>query len=359
MRLRWTSIFLVAILALSSCDNFDLAQPIDPPVLTTDELVIADCYALRDALEAFAAENDNFYPDGWHGNDLVPFLPGGVRLTNRYTGLANGPVLYDPQWPGEIGVVLYSEGYDPPTGFRIVGRGRYGELERLENVARISQATVEAYDSILANADETITAADEFREAAGQYPASVGGDALPTGETIVDFLPGGRLLANPLSGYQDSPVDGAAAAPGQIGYGPNDHNGDGSWDSFIIDALGADGATQIALRTNDSDEHETIGTAARILKDAVEDFAAANAGEYPRDIDTDETPSGDTLLELVSCTWCKNPYTGASPYRNGLATSRGEVGYVPLEYNGVVVGYVVNGWGLFDELIRFEKLPTP
>ncbi len=91
---------------MSSCDD-DVAGPVDPPALTTEEQIIADCYVLRDALEAFAAENDGEYPMWFTqtsdaGNQFITFLPGGMRFTNRYTGLVTTPAFGDPQWPGEI-----------------------------------------------------------------------------------------------------------------------------------------------------------------------------------------------------------------------------------------------------------------
>lgn len=360
MRLRWTSILIVASLVVSSCDNDDVAGPIDSPALTTEEQIIADCYTLRDALEAFAAENGGVYPYNFTdqsdaGNQFITFLPGGTRFTNRYTGLVTTPTFVDPQWPGEIGLHRFPTWN--ATGYRIIGRGRYGELIRLENLSTIDPRAITAFDSVLANCDTTVAAAEEFARRTGQYASDVSADGWRDfGFTMTHLLPGGWLLTNPFWGGQDSPVDGSAAAPGQIGYQPQDWDGDGLWDGYIIDALGADGATVVAVRTRGSEEDEHVRNMAFRLRSAVEDFASQNGGEYPRDIDTDETPAGDTVLELASCT-CANPYTGAPAFRNGLATSRGEVGYVPLEYNGIVVGYVINALGLFDvELERFEVL---
>ncbi|HXV12604.1 MAG TPA: hypothetical protein VEC56_00230 [Candidatus Krumholzibacteria bacterium] len=367
MHQRWLPTVFLAVLVASSCDNDETSLSVDPPAPTTEELIIADCYVVRDALEAFAAENGGDYPRQSNepsdaGNLLVTFLPGGTRLTNRYTGLATAPTFGNPQWPGEIGVVPFGDGYSEngctcdPTGYRIVARGRYDELVRIENVAAIDPRTITAIDSVLANLETALATAHEYaRRNGGVYAADVGADALPNGDVFTDLLPGGMLMTNPYWGGQDSPVDGSAAGPGQIGYQPQDRNGDGWWDGFIIDALGPDGATVIALRTRDSLEDEDVRSAFIHMRDAVEDFASQNAGEYPRDLDTDETPSGDTLRDLLFNSL--NPYTGAPAYRDGLATSRGEVGYVGLEYNGIVVGYVINAVGLFDEeLERFEVL---
>jgi hypothetical protein len=319
-------------------------------------MVIADCYVVRDALEAFAAENGGVYPVG----PVDALLPGGQPLVNHYTGIRTGPVLYDSQWPGEIGVILYSEyaglgASPPPTGYRVVGRGRYGELIRIENFSAISQSTIGAYDSVLANCDLVVAAAEEFARRNGQYPSDVGADGWRTGAVMTSLLPGGEMLTNPFYGVQDSPVDGAAAGPGQIGYQPFDYDGDGRRDGYLIDALGADGVTVVATRTLNSPEDEHARSAAFRLRSAVEEFASENGGEYPRDVDTDTTPSGNTLRDLVPN--YSNLYTGGPAAQDGLANSRGEVGYVPVENNGIVTGYVINALGLFnEELERFEVL---
>jgi hypothetical protein len=359
MRTRCLPILLLASLALASCDNDESARTVDPPAPTTDEMIIADCFVVRDALEAYATQNGGYYPDGWHRNDFIPFLPGGVPLTNHYTGLATGPVLQDPQWPGEIGVILYAEVYQQSTGYRVVGRGRSGELIRLENLSSLSQHAIDAVDSLLANCDAVVAAVEAFANQGGSYPADVGSDALPNGDVLSDLLPnGGQLLTNPFHGWRDTPVDGdPTGTSGLVGYTPGDMYGNGVRESYLIEAVGGDAITKIALRTRQSPEDEVVRGAALILKAAAEAFASQNAGEYPHDISIDETPAGNTLLEIVSCSWCTNPYTGASSFRDGLATSRGEVGYVPLEYNGIVTGYVINALGLFNvELERFEVL---
>ena len=348
MPIRRFPILLFTILVVSSCDNDKLPQVVNPPAPTTEELIIADAYVVRDALEAFAAENGGRYPShptelSDTGKRLVAYLPSGVSLTNRYTGLATVPVLYDAQWPGEIGVIPF----DDQRGYRVMARGRYGELVRIENLSVVDPRAVTAIDSVLANCDSTVAAAEEFRRLSGSYPGDVGADPLPNGDTMTDLLPGGWLLKNPYWGGNDSPVDGSAAAAGQVGYSPWDRDNDGYRDGYTVDALGDDGVTLVAMRTRESPESDFARTSALRLRKQAEGFAAQNGGEYPRDLDTDETPSGQTLRELAGNQI--NPYTGTSPYRDGLATSRGEVGYVPLEYNGVVVGYIINALGLFNE----------
>jgi hypothetical protein len=351
MDLRRLLILFFAILVVSSCDNDDSTRPIDSPALTTDEMVIADCYVVRDIVEAYAADNGNVFPfPGIPDN----YFPGG-RLENRYTGLVNLPISRAPYWPGEIGVIFFADSSMDYTGYRVTGRGRYGELIRLENVSRVPQEIVRGYDHVLANIDTVLDALDRFVAQAGYYPADLA-DTAPSGETIIDFLPGGQLLLNPFSGCECEPADGVSLGnPGGVGFLGTDQTGDGLIDDFAIDAYDLLGLI-FAGRSRDSLENERVRRSSHRLRSAVDEFAAQNAGEYPHDLDTDRTPAGDTLRDLISED-DGNPYTGASVYRDGLATSRGEVGYQPLEYNGVVVGYVVNALGLFEEeLERFEVL---
>ena len=105
--------------------------------------------------------------------------------------------------------------------------------------------------SAKSNAHTSQLAAEDFSvQNDGVYAATVGGDALPNGDFMTDLLPAGALLTNPFSRLLDSPVDGAAAAAGQVGYQPQDPDGDGTWDGYIIDALGKDGATVIITLTS-------------------------------------------------------------------------------------------------------------
>lgn len=351
MNLRCLPIILLAILVVSGCDGDGLFQTIDPPAPTTDELIIADCYALRDALEAFAAENGGVYPLGPNdqsdaGNPFITFLPGDTQLTNQYTELATAPVWNDPYWPGEIGVDYFGD-FVQPRGYRVVGLGRYGELARLEKIAALDPHTVTYHDSVITNCDATVAAAEEFSRQAGRCPSDVAADALPSGLTMMDFLPNGELLMNPSSNVQDSPVDGMTSEAGQIGYQAIDRNGDGTNDGYLVFAMGADGYTLIMVRARESPEDEITRSAVLSVRGDVEEFASYNGGEYPRD-----------LSEYGSCCYT-NPYTGSEALHQGLATLRGEIGYLPIEEGGVVVGYIINALGLFnEELERFEVLPN-
>ncbi len=351
MNLRRLSILLFTVLIVSSCDSDDVAQVIDTPAPTTEELIIADAYAIRDALEAYAADNEGRYPH-FTLPPFTPYLPGGEKVTNRYSGLANLPVFNFAQWPGEIGVVLFYDDNGDTRGYRLVARGRDGELVQLENVSAFSQDLANAYDLIMSNLDAMWAAVNMFFEQAGYYAADTSGDRTPSGDTLIDFLPDGNLLTNPFSGIRTEPQDGSGLAlPGAIGYIGED-SGSGSIDAFVIEAYSVSTDVMVTL-TKQSPEDEVTRYSFEELREAVAAFAGLNAGVPPSDIDSDQTPGGDTVQDLIAHDHT-NPYTEAPAYSNGLATSRGEVGYLPIIENDVVVGYVINAMGLFDELERFE-----
>jgi len=54
----------------------------------------------------------------------------------------------------------------------------------------------------------------------GVYAADVDADATPSGQTIVDMLPGAALLQNPFTKVATEPVNAGAAAAGESGYVP-------------------------------------------------------------------------------------------------------------------------------------------
>ena len=81
----------------------------------------------------------------------------------------------------------------------------------------------------------------------GVYAGDVGSDTTPGGETIIQLLPQATALPNPFTKALTEPVDNAAAAPGSTGYTPQDPDGDGTWDGYVIDGMGKAGTIIITL----------------------------------------------------------------------------------------------------------------
>jgi len=80
---------------------------------------------------------------------------------------------------------------------------------------------------------------------------------------------------------------------------------------------------------------------------ACEEWSIMAFGIYPLDVDTDATPAGSRLVDLLpQGIRLINPFTKANTEPiNGAAANPGEVGYVPVIANGVGSGYTVTGSG--------------
>jgi type IV pilus assembly protein PilA len=75
--------------------------------------------------------------------------------------------------------------------------------------------------SVKSNCHTVQLAAEDFAvQSDGVYADNVGVDATPSGDTIIDMLPGGALLENPFTKAATEPVDAAATNPGETGYLP-------------------------------------------------------------------------------------------------------------------------------------------
>ncbi|MDH4038960.1 MAG: hypothetical protein OEX18_12120 [Candidatus Krumholzibacteria bacterium] len=247
----WASVLILVALG---CGQNDLTQSVTPAPPTTDDLIIADCYEIQAALEAYAAEHDGLFPGGFGDTD-VNVMQADLLRPNRYTGLMTEPRLLgqDRRWPGQIGVTLFQElspyGQEPwgsteVHGYRITGRGAHDVIITLQSTASVSPEALQAYDTLWESVNLVAAALEQFRAEKGVYPAYTG-DETPLGNTMVDFLPGGTLLMNPISDVRDSPTDGSAAAPCQIGYTALHRSSDGTVDAYVLDVLGPDGVSVI------------------------------------------------------------------------------------------------------------------
>ena len=94
-----------------------------------DRLVMASCYTVQAAAEAFAAENNGVYADDVGvdatpaGNTLIDFLPGGANLENPFWKALTEPVdgLYNN--PGATGYADMKDASGTPAGYTITGTG--------------------------------------------------------------------------------------------------------------------------------------------------------------------------------------------------------------------------------------------
>ena len=83
------------------------------------------------------------------------------------------------------------------------------------------------------------------------------------------------------------------------------------------------------------------------LQLACEEWSIMSGGIYPLDVETDATPSGDILIDLLpQGVRFTNPFTKVNTEPvNGTAANPGEIGYVPIVANGVGNGYTITGGG--------------
>ena len=344
------------ILMVVGCSENDLSQNVIPTPPTTDEQIIADCHEIQAALEAFAVLHDGTFPASPQDIDT---LEANLLRANRYTGHETEPRFVEVYWPGQIGVTLYYELDLPPQvrGYRITGRGANGVLVVLENIESVSPEALDVYETLLDEIDIIAAALEQFKAEAGQYPANVS-DQTPLGHYFVDyFFPGGRLLVDPLSGYKVNPVTGNDLwVPGWIGYMGWDAASYGDINMYKLDAWAPNAGGPIAVRSSFSEDDQVTRWAMSQLQHAVTVFKA-ESGRFPGDVDLDVTSSGKTLLDLIPSD-LTNVYTGAAMEpRNGLASLPGEIGYLPVIESDIVVGYIINGFGIVAEFERIEELP--
>lgn len=342
-RLAWV---LLPLFFLGCEDDTTTAPP--PAPLTPDEQVVANCRALRNSIEEYAAAHGGSYGEGW--------LHGITFFANPYTGEDEPSILLPG--PGRILVNSYTGCTGDALGYRITGYGKDGVLIVLESLTRVPQEVRYATDVTTANALLVFDAAKRYAAANnGKFPEDVNGTPNLEGQTLVDLLPNGEYLVNPISSMQDTPADGSAMEGGAIGYTPIDMVGDGTVNAFMVDAMACNGS-QILVLLPYSAKEEFILQDGLYLRVAVEAFKAAS-GHYPRDLDTETTPGGKTVLDLyfVGGRDFKNPFTNEEYVPAiGIATNRGEVAYQPIESAGVVTDFLITARGVVEEIQRIGPL---
>ncbi len=80
---------------------------------------------------------------------------------------------------------------------------------------------------------------------------------------------------------------------------------------------------------------------------ACEEWSVMSMGIYPNDVDTDMTPAGDRLIDMMpGGILLQNPFTRANTEPvNGVAANPGEIGYAPVVIGGVTLSYSITGAG--------------
>jgi hypothetical protein len=356
----FSALSLVLIIACSDDDS----APLQPPApLTADEQIVANCQAIQNGLEKYAATHNGTYGEyeiAW--NEIGVAL---VQLENPYSGEQEPSGLHAGA-PGQIGIEDYACG-GTVYGYRITGYGRDHMLTTLESLDNVPADVRYTHDVTVANAYLVMDAAKRFAETNdGVYSTDIAGDTNNNGQTLQDMLPNndhGGLLNNPFTGSATEPQDGLAlATPGAIGHLGAD-SGSGDIDSFTMEAYDCDGAIMLTLVPY-TQYGEVVWRGAYILRTSIEKFAKA-AGHYPHNLDTETTPGGKTVLDLISETNGDNVPYFINWYNQdhyvptvGTPTGKFAIAYQPIETAGTVTDYVITG-RVVDEIVRLGPKPLP
>jgi hypothetical protein len=351
------TLVIAFLLSVYGCETSECPDSASIPSRESLEAAVeANCQILQAAVEEFAAQNRRGYPvhvledTTDTGLTAIDLLPDGKRLVNPFTGEPTEPVDRHAAYPGEVGYEEYGWG-GYYAGYTITGCGWDSVIVALTNLYALD-------DTVRANCYRVREAAEEFaRLSCGVYPGDLS-DTTPSGDTVIDLLPGGANLANPFTLACTEPVDGAACCEGQTGYvvvAPAGVNV-----GYVITGAGHDSAGIIIRLANvDSDEEAHLALNCFWVLYVANSFAGHNNGVYPRDIDTDTNLDGDTLLDILTV-WirdemCMNPYTHEYDQPvDRRASNPGETGYEAVIDGGSVVACIVTGVGAVADSIIIE-----
>ena len=101
------------------------------------------------------------------------------------------------------------------------------------------------------------------------------------------------------------------------------------------------------IRMQDRAKEASTKSNCHTVQLAAEDFAVQNNGVYAADVDTDQTPGGETIVQMLpNAALLDNPFTKlpTEPI-NGPAATDGQTGYVVIVQGGTNVGYTITGAG--------------
>lgn len=210
-------LILSALTCLYGCGESDRAVDIERfESSQIEEAVRSNCNKVLEAVEAFAEDNNGDYPRDTYSDEtlsgmtLIDLLPDGVRLVNPYTMEQTEPVDSTASNPGETGYRSYYPFW--PRAYSITGYGVDSLIVEICNIGALE-------DSVTSNCLAVAAAADSFAaHNNGIYPENVNVDADLDGHTLVDLLPGGHYLRNPLTGVRTEPIDAPCCNPGETGY---------------------------------------------------------------------------------------------------------------------------------------------
>lgn len=204
---------------------------------------------------------------------------------------------------------------------------------------------------VIANCLTVQAATEEFAFLnGGIYPAAAA-DCIPNGDNLVDLLPEGWLLENPMTLYPTEP-----AAWGCSPYAPGGTSieavvGSSINVGYTIKGSGEEPRVIIANMTNirPGDHAGIMGKCLHFENDILHYFTGSNDGTFPRDLDTDRDLDGNTVMDYIDMYggWLLiNILTGElSEPRMGTAYDPGSIAYAPIIEGDIVVGCIITAVG--------------
>lgn len=180
------------------------------------------------------------------------------------------------------------------------------------------------------------------------YSIDVFSDTSSAGHTLIELIPEGYWLENPISHQPAELVNGRAANAGEIGYEPllqRDSN-----PGYTITGHGIDSI--IIILSNLDALEDAVRRNCLLVQLAAETWSrecySDNAyGYYPSNVDLDTNHCGNRLLFLLPGeVRLINPFTKiATEPIDAMATYYGETGYQPFIKGPFAVGYRITGVG--------------
>lgn len=186
-------------------------------------------------------------------------------------------------------------------------------------------------------------------------PSDTGWDATYCGESLIDLLPGGVLIENPYTQNFSEPSENDFGCPGEISYEAKVRLTIPV--GYKIKGYGDESDKVIFEVTSYNDERELDVIAACMLLYTT--VFSAYTEDYPADLSAVST-QGKTLSEHMDQEYLVNPYTNTGcSFVSGIAQNPGEVGYLPVTENDVVIGCIITGVGEREnELIFYINYPS-
>lgn len=352
MRCTASAVLLLLTAFLGSCSE-DQTSPAEDQSPTKEEIVESNAQAVMSAAIAFSVGNEGVFPadvdsdENLDGNTLLTLLPGGEYLLNPYTGHRTEPRDGLASSSGQTG---YTRSTPPEINVRNIaivnGIGSNVEIVRLNNLELLNAQTMEVSRTVL-------QALEDFAvQNSMVYPMNVAHLASFNGHTS-------ELLWHPFWGFEGNPMDGPAGVFGAVGYEPVVAL------SFVVGyrvtaSLAVNlGQRELLVWDSDVDRRDTVVRGyCQQTRYGAERFAEENDGEYPLDVNTDQSLAGNTLLELIYSggEHLENPYSlEKTEPRDGVASTAGEAGYAPITNGGIVTGFSITGFGSTGLLLTVER----